>query len=149
MARTGRAEAATVDSARLTGSGTGDVQLRGVRAATVPVRADHQSKRTLVLGVAGGRRNAAVAAVLDGRLDGFCEQERVSRIRAVALQPGRIPLEAVEAALRNVERVIPEEVLFATAEPDVCLASAARHESVGHHRAHAATAVLTSPHQAA
>jgi carbamoyltransferase len=111
--------------------------------------ASHSTQPPLVLGVSGVRRNAAVAAVAHGALVGFCEQERITRTRAVALSHGRMPAEALHAAVRHAQTDAWDAALYASGECDVELPLGARHACVAHHRAHAATAVLTSPHQAA
>src|SRR3954465_1416106 len=103
----------------------------------------------LIIGVSGARRNAAAAAVVNGRLVGFCEQERVIRVRAVPLQPGRVPTEAIDAALRHVDTRGLDDPWFVAAESDVDLARETHRDLVDHHLAHAATAVLTSPHRRA
>ena len=51
---------------------------------------------TVVIGLAGARRNAASAIAVDGRVLAVCEQERVTRVRGVGLVPGTLPEEAID-----------------------------------------------------
>lgn len=99
----------------------------------------------LLLGVSGARQNAAVAAVVDGRLTAFCEQERVTRVRSVGLEPGVLPHAAMAAVLERVGRREIDIAAIATAESGVVLPDGSGQRSVEHHRAHAATAAFTSP----
>ena len=103
------------------------------------------SRGTLLLGISGTRQNAAAAAVIDGRLAAFCEQERVTRVRSVRLETGVLPQAAVSAVLERVGERGADVSAFATGEPDAVLPEGLPHRRVEHHRAHAATAAFTSP----
>jgi carbamoyltransferase len=106
-------------------------------------------KGALVVGISGARQNAAVSVVADGRLQAFCEQERIVRRRSAALEPGALPTEALQAALRSVGRAEEEIGAFVTAESAVSLPACVPHVRLDHHFAHAATAALTSPFESA
>jgi carbamoyltransferase len=99
---------------------------------------------TLLIGVSGARQNAAAAAVIDGRLVAFCEQERVTRIRSVGLAPGTLPHAALTAVLDRVGRRPSDIHALATGEA-AAIIDDVRHHPVEHHRAHAAAAAFTSP----
>jgi carbamoyltransferase len=100
---------------------------------------------TLLLGVSGARQNASVAAVVDGRLEAFCEQERVTRVRSVALEDGVLPQAALDAVLTRLRRTNADIAAFATAEAGARLPEGILHREIEHHRAHAAVAAFTSP----
>lgn len=104
---------------------------------------------SLVVGISGARRSAAVAAVVDGRLEGFCEQERLTRVRSVGLQAGRLPDDALNAVLGIVDRRAADVRTFVVAEDDARVPAHLPHEQIDHHLAHAATAALTSPFERA
>jgi carbamoyltransferase len=99
---------------------------------------------TLLIGVSGARQNASAAAVIDGRLVAFCEQERVTRVRSMALEAGALPQSALDAVLTRARRKSGDISTFATAEPSVVLPDGVLHRHVEHHRAHAAVAAFTS-----
>jgi hypothetical protein len=67
-------------------------------AETAPV-APSPVPGQLVVGISGVRRNAAVAACQGRTLVAFCEQERLTRIRGVRLEPGGVPVEALALVL--------------------------------------------------
>jgi carbamoyltransferase len=96
-----------------------------------------------IVGVSGTQRNACAALCVDGRIVAACEQERLTRARSVGLAAG-FPFAAVEQVLALAAPLPPGSPIYAVAEPDVripqqpCVA-------IDHHRAHAATAFLTSP----
>lgn len=100
----------------------------------------------LIVGLSGVRQNAAVACVFGGNLQAFCEQERVTRIRSVGLSPAVLPQEAIDAALTSSGRERSEISAFVTGESEAVLPANLSHVRLDHHFAHAATAVLTSPH---
>jgi carbamoyltransferase len=104
---------------------------------------------TLVVGVSGVRENAAVAAVLDGRLVAVCEQERLTRVRSISLQHARLPEEALGAVLEPLGRGPSNIDRFVTAEPAAVLPTGLVQIRLDHHYAHAAAAALTSPASAA
>jgi carbamoyltransferase len=103
----------------------------------------------LIVGVGGARRNAAVAAVVNGRLTAFCEQERIARIRSIGLHSGSVPAEALTAVLQSVGRREGDVRAFAAAESAVALPRSVTGSMVDHHHAHAATAAFTSPFERA
>ena len=100
---------------------------------------------TLLLGISGARQNAAAAAIVDGRLAAFCEQERVTRVRSVGLEAGVLPQAAMSAVLDRVGRRETDITAFATAEAGTILPAGLPRREVEHHRAHAAAACFTSP----
>ena len=44
-------------------------------------RSKQSDASSVVVGISGARQNAAAAVAVDGRLEAFCEQERLTRIR--------------------------------------------------------------------
>jgi carbamoyltransferase len=99
----------------------------------------------VIVGIAGARRNAAVALCRDGRAAAFCEEERATRARQVGLRPGRLPVEALDRVLQAAGRVRKDVTAFAIGEPTIELPPDIGIERVDHHHAHAATAFYTSP----
>ena len=102
-----------------------------------------------LIGIAGSKRNACVAVSIDGQIRAACEQERLSRVRAVALHPQRLPTEAVHQVLTLAGRTTQQITAFVTAEPNIQLPRGLPALSVDHHEAHAATSFLTSPFERA
>lgn len=94
----------------------------------------------MIAGISGYRRNATVALVRGGRLTAVCEQGRVTRVRDIGVRDGGFPDEALSAALAasDASREPIAELVTSEDGIDDCL-------RVDHHRAHAATAFLTSP----
>ncbi len=99
---------------------------------------------TLIVGISGARHSAAAPAALNGDLVAACEQERVTRIRSVPLESGRLPEEALAAVLRAIGRGRDDIQLFVAAEPDVRFEADLPHVQIDHHQGHAATAALSS-----
>ncbi|HXH24364.1 MAG TPA: carbamoyltransferase C-terminal domain-containing protein [Vicinamibacterales bacterium] len=102
-------------------------------------------RTTATVGISGSRRNAAAAVAVNGRLEAFCEQERVTRVRRIGLAPGQLPAEALGTALATAGVAASDIGTFAVAEPDAMLPDSVPILRQLHHRAHAATAWLTSP----
>jgi carbamoyltransferase len=102
------------------------------------------------LGISGAVQNACAAVSIDGDIRAACEQERVTRARGIGLEPASLPVEAVDQVL-SLAGCCPQDVTsYVVAEQNVQLPAGLRAERVDHHRAHAATAFLTSPfHHAA
>ena len=100
---------------------------------------------SLCVGVAGARRNAATALCDDDAILAVCEQERLTRSRRVALRPGQLPSEALDAVLRTGRRGRDQVSTYAVAENAITLPSSLAIERVDHHQAHAAAAFCTSP----
>jgi carbamoyltransferase len=100
----------------------------------------------VIAGIAGARRNAAAALCDGGRVVAVCEQERITRTRRSGLRDGHLPAEALDAVLRLGGRTRRDIRAYAVAEAAVDLAGEFAVERVAHHRAHAATAFLTSPY---
>jgi carbamoyltransferase len=98
-----------------------------------------------LVGISGAKQNACAAICVDGHITAACEQERLTRFRGVGLTPGRLPVEAVDATFALSNRRAADVAAYVVAEPTVRLPSALPVVSVDHHRAHAATAFLTSP----
>src|SRR5438067_1526285 len=61
---------------------------------------------SVVVGVSGAAQNAAAAICVNGRLQAFCEQERVSRIRRAGVDPGKLPDEGIDSGAA-AERLSP------------------------------------------
>ena len=100
----------------------------------------------VVIGVGGAQRNAAAALCHDGRVLGFSEEERLTRVKGVGLALGGLPDKALEY-LRSLGAAPNGDETLATAEPGVQLpASGVR---VDHHAGHAATAFASSPFERA
>jgi carbamoyltransferase len=105
---------------------------------------------SVVVGISGAQQNAAVAVAVDGRLESFCELERVTRIRRARLTPGALPDEALDAALSCTRVADRGDVgRFVVAEADVTLPPALPIRHLEHHEAHAATAYYLSPFERA
>jgi carbamoyltransferase len=102
---------------------------------------------SVIAGVAGASRNAAVALCDDGRIQAVCEQERVTRTRRAGLRSGRLPNEALDAVLRAAGRGLADITSYAVAEPKIELPLDVPVAHVPHHAAHAATAFDTSGFQ--
>ena len=102
-----------------------------------------------LVGIAGANRNACVAVSVDGRICAACEQERLSRVRGVGLPTHRPPTEAINETLALAGRSLQDAAAFVISEPNVHLPAGFATVSVEHHRAHAATAFLTSPFERA
>jgi carbamoyltransferase len=102
------------------------------------------------VGISGVRRNAAVAACENGLLTAFCEQERLTRVRGVRLEPGALPIEAVAAVVSLAAgRRASEIQRYAIAEDAAFLPSGLPTTRIEHHRAHAASAFYPSPFERA
>jgi predicted NodU family carbamoyl transferase len=110
---------------------------------------DTQPAGAVVVGISGAQRNAAAAVAVNGRLRAFCEEERLTRVRGVALQSGELPQEAVAAVLRSVERERDAVTMYVAGEDGVSIPAGLPFMRLDHHHAHAATAFLTSPFQRA
>lgn len=108
-----------------------------------------RQNRAVVVGITGASRNPAAAIAVGGRLVGFCEEERLTRIRGAGLRPGRLPQEAVRTVL-GLAGQAPENVgAYVTAEEGVTVPEALPRLRVDHHHGHAAAAFLTSPFETA
>ncbi len=104
---------------------------------------------SVVIGVSGANRNAAAALSVGGQLRGFCEQERLTRVRGAGLRTGELPLEAIQALLGMDGRRVAEVTAYAIAENDIALQPDLPRVRLDHHHSHAATAFLTSPFRTA
>jgi carbamoyltransferase len=131
--RADRPIAADVPSPRSGVAAIGDDPLRG-----------HAGMASVVVGLGGARRNAAVACVVDGRLAAFCQHERITRIRSVGLR-SELPTASIKAVLEIAGKRQTDVGLFVTAEPDAVFRDVPGMRAIGQHRAHAATAAFTSP----
>jgi carbamoyltransferase len=98
-----------------------------------------------IVGISGAKRNACAAACVDGEIVAVCEQERLTRIRAVGLTPGTMPFEAVDKVMRRSKTESDAICHYVVAEREIRLPAAFRTVELDHHRAHAATSFLTSP----
>jgi carbamoyltransferase len=106
-------------------------------------RSDHAAAG-LIVGIAGVRRNAAVAACANGALTAFCEQERVTRVRGIKLDPTVVPEQALAAVLALAGRRSSDIERYAVAEEEVRLPGDLHVERIDHHEAHAACAFYSS-----
>jgi len=100
---------------------------------------------SVVVGVSGAAQNAAAAICVNGRLQAFCEQERVSRIRRAGVEPGKLPDEAIDTVLGLAHLRRSDIQTIAAAEDCLTAADGVATRRFPHHFAHAATAFLTSP----
>ena len=97
-----------------------------------------------LIGIAGSKRNACVAVSIDGQIRAACEQERLSRVRAVALHPSAYrPRRFIRCLRWQDARAADHGVRHR--EPDIQLPRGLPALSVDYHEAHAATSFLTSP----
>jgi len=103
---------------------------------------------SVILGVAGATRNAALALCNEGRIVGVCERERVTRTRRAALRPGHLPTETLNALLQIGNCSRQDIGTFAVAESAIRLGESSV-QYVDHHYAHAATAFYSSPYSSA
>lgn len=105
---------------------------------------DEMPRSQLVIGLGGARRNACIA-ICDGRqVLAACEQERVTRARAIGWQLG-FPEDALEVLLRTADRSRDCIARYATAEDGIATPDGIPCEHVVHHCAHAVAALATSP----
>jgi len=100
---------------------------------------------SVILGIAGSSRNAALALCDAGRVVGVCEHARVTRTRRAALRPGQLPKETLETLLRLGGCSERDISAYAVAETSIQLPPGPPVEYVDHHLAHAATAFYSSP----
>lgn len=104
---------------------------------------------SVLAGMSGHSRNATVALVRDGVLLGVCEEGRVTRVRDVGVSDGGSPEAALGLLLRS-SGLQPSDVHErVVAEPALADATPGRTHLLDHHLAHAATAFLTAPFDAA
>jgi len=100
---------------------------------------------SVILGIAGASRNAAVALCHGGRVVGVCEHARITRTRRAALRQGQLPRETLQTILQ-LGCVSEDDVsAYALAEAAIQLPSDRPIAYVDNHLAHAATAFYTSP----
>lgn len=104
---------------------------------------------SLVIGIAGARRNAASALCDGGQIVAVCEQERITRTRRVGIPRGQLPLEALACVLKIGRRRIDEVSTYAVAEHAVELPRSLPVSRLDHHFGHAATAFWSSPFEEA
>src|SRR5437899_6936716 len=100
---------------------------------------------SVILGIAGASRNAALALCDGGRVLGVCEHARVTRTRRAALRQGQLPQETLQTMLRLGGCSEQDIAAYAVAEAGLQLPSERPIEYVDHHLAHAATAFYSSP----
>src|SRR3954453_11249188 len=103
---------------------------------------------SVILGIAGATRNAALALCNEGRVVGVCERERGTRTRGAALRPGQLPGETLETILQLGRCSQSDIATYAVAESAITLPDRLV-EYVDHHYAHAATAFFSSPFSSA
>jgi len=100
---------------------------------------------SVILGLAGASRNAAVALCTAGRVVGICEHARVTRTRRAALKSGVLPRETLQTVLGIGDCSSEDVSIYALAERSIQLPSEVPVAYVDHHQAHAATAFYSSP----
>jgi carbamoyltransferase len=100
---------------------------------------------SVILGVAGASRNAALALCREGRVLGVCEHERITRTRRAPLRQGHLPKETLDTVLALGSCRESEIRTYAIAEESIRLPPECPVEVIDHHHAHAATAFYTSP----
>jgi carbamoyltransferase len=100
---------------------------------------------SVILGIGGASRNAALALCDDGRVVGVCEHARVTRTRRAALTHGELPKETLRTMLQLGARSEQDISAYAVAEASIQLPPDRHVEYVDHHLAHAATAFYSSP----
>ena len=100
---------------------------------------------SVIVGVSGATRNAAVALCDAGRVVAVCERERLTRTRRASLRTGQLPLETLEAVLRVGGHAQGDISAYAIAEPGIELPPDLPVERLDHHYAHAAASFYTSP----
>ena len=99
---------------------------------------------SVLLGISGAKRNACAAICMAGDVRAVCEEERVTRVRGIGLGRHGIPGAAIDQVLAT-GRCDPSTVsALVVAEADAHVSSSLPLVAVEHHRAHAATAYLTS-----
>ena len=99
---------------------------------------------SIVVGIGGARRHASAALAIDGRLVAACEEERFTRARGVGSINGGLPTEAVKTVLALGHTSAVDVSSYVAGETGLTFPSNTRGEVIDHHRAHAATAFLTS-----
>ncbi len=102
----------------------------------------------IVAGMAGGVRDGVAALVEAGRLQGVCSQERATRMRGAGLNASGLPDEALDLLLQRRGRSRTSVDRFMVVDGDGPAPPGFAHR-VDHHRAHAATAYLTSTFESA
>src|SRR3954463_10891239 len=100
---------------------------------------------SVVIGLAGATRNAAVAVCDGDQVIGMCEHERVTRTRREGLAPGKLPAQTIDTILRHSEYRDTPISAYAVAETAIALPAGVPVQRIEHHLAHAATAFYTSP----
>src|SRR3954471_13837951 len=100
---------------------------------------------SVILGVAGASRNAALALCRDGRVLGVCEHERITRTRRAPLRQGHLPKETLETVLALGGCDESDIATYAVAEDSIALPAERHIELLDHHYGHAATAFFSSP----
>jgi len=100
---------------------------------------------SVILGIAGASRNAALALCDAGRVVGVCEHARVTRTRRAALRPGQLPKETLQTMLQLGACSEQDISAYAVAEKAIHLPPERPVEYVDHHLAHASTAFYSSP----
>jgi carbamoyltransferase len=100
---------------------------------------------SIILGIAGASRNAALALCDAGRVVGVCEHARVTRTRRAALRHGQLPKETLQTVLQLGACSERDISAYAVAETSIQLPPDRPVEYVDHHLAHATTAFYSSP----
>jgi predicted NodU family carbamoyl transferase len=88
---------------------------------------------SVILGIAGASRNAALALCDGGQVVGVCEHERITRTRSEALKPGQLPMETLETLLQLGGRSEQDISAYAVAEASIQLPPERPVEYVDHH----------------
>jgi carbamoyltransferase len=112
------------------------------------VRSREGGGPTIVVGVSGSSRNAAVAVWVDGDVLAASEIERITRVRRAGLN-GSLA-DALPAIVQMAGNVRLDEVsLYASSEDRITLPAGLPRVDIEHHRAHAATAFHLSSFESA
>jgi carbamoyltransferase len=98
---------------------------------------------SLTVGIGGVRRHASVALCAGGRLQGACEQERASRLRAAGVNASGLPDEALDLMLSRIGKKRQDIGKMASAEA-LTAPIDTKVELFDHHLGHAAAAYLPS-----
>jgi carbamoyltransferase len=101
-----------------------------------------------IAGIGGGTRNGSAALVESGTLTSVCSQERVTRVRGAGLNATGLPDEALDLLLERRRQTRASIGRYAVVEGDGPVPVGIT-ERLDHHRAHAATAYLTSAFESA
>jgi carbamoyltransferase len=101
------------------------------------------------IGLGGAARDGCAAVCTGEEVLGVCRQERVTRVRGAGFNPTGFPDEALDELLHGCGRTRKDVVQYGLAEPANSHERNPDSRCFDHHFAHACTAFLTSPFDAA